>query len=1478
MAKKSKNSVDMDVNVKGKGVKKTTLQMKQLGDQTQKVSKSTAEANRNWKGASNQSSGASKNFSKMSQGMGGIVGAYATLAANIFAIGAAFRFLESAGDLQKLKEGQVLYASATGVALKSLTNDIIAATDAQITFANASQSAAIGKAAGLTNDQLTRLGKGAKDASIILGRDVTDSFNRLIRGVTKAEPELLDELGIILRLNDATEKYAATIGKSAQDLTQFEKSQAVTVEVLDQVESKYGRIMAVMEPSGNQFTQLGKAFDDIVNHIKEFAAAIATPIAGVLTEQPLLIAGILLALGNTLINTGLTQWTQNASDAADVYGKKLDEAKAKLVALQAQGEKRAKGSAQAALNLQAAAQKQGAIPAGFKAKSWQMAAAGEGEKLTSQQLVGMKASVTAHKKMHKDIKASWILALDEMLTKSKATTAQTDLEFKKTATWFQVQTARMKVAWAGTMSFIKTAAAATGKFITKAFSILSWVSILYTMGKAAFDWFKGVRDGGEAIEETITPMDIATQKVIELNEEFEKFNAVQRIITEDGHGFLQFFEAMGNKIGSLTSGMQKAILQDAGEAFSEFINQTEAEWAVLQDDLAVGDTDLAGGLFGKNLEEVEAKLGSLREDLIELQTLGAPSEEYHRQIGRNRDAYNYPGAVIPREGPETEHSIRAIREAEEELENYENRLGTLRLAQQAMNNDLIAFMEFSPDEGHNAFAEFFNGMVESAELAASAFNDKANNPVTAYLEELEKLRDVDKNIVGTKNWDDLLKSIFAAQAAAQAYSATITEVTRLQTENQQEAAKLLTDTQKRSTEGRMVDSLQRELELRLELNRAGFDAPEGMSEEEKQAYRDRGNRLQQELNLFKLIDEMKAEDQKRVKAQTAMERRLLTGQTKLVASRLKLEMSLMKNEDKRLKIQNEIDAVTQKIALNNGIMEPQQRDMLELSMLELANLEAQNDELERKLDLTKQLGDAAKQSLESGLTKGIAAMLKGEEKSFKDMMLGLATSVMESVVDTFSKQMSEGIMTLLFGPEEDEATKMKNALIEGADYWVDVVGRTIKPDDTYYGDPVAKSLQDQQPKDFFNIAGLMNPSFKYGTGGTSAKPWSMISHLDDDQLGATGVPSSSANRGFVDVYNSCVDINNSILDLTTLFTGPQGANVNTLTERGRGSPSADEIFNTPGFGVNPRNSRGPIDFSGKDKIDSILNSGGRDFGIDDTGTNSQYAPEINPYRIGSDPFNVEGMLQDMRESLKRGENPNSFYVHDTHVERALLQMGATGFTSQGDLTGLGTPGTSEKADPTNAEKLGSMFGKDTAKFAGEKKGGFMDKLTGFFSADSPWMTKLGDFFSGDSEFLSGLSGLFGGLGDIFGQIFGGGMGGGGWMSLLSLFGMANGGIVKGGFRKYAHGGIATSPTLGMVGEGKYNEAIVPLPNGKSIPVDMRSSAQTNNVTVNVSSDGQTQVEGGQDNEGLGRAIAFAVQEELQNQKRAGGILNKYGTA
>ena len=53
---------------------------------------------------------------------------------------------------------------------------------------------------------------------------------------------------------------------------------------------------------------------------------------------------------------------------------------------------------------------------------------------------------------------------------------------------------------------------------------------------------------------------------------------------------------------------------------------------------------------------------------------------------------------------------------------------------------------------------------------------------------------------------------------------------------------------------------------------------------------------------------------------------------------------------------------------------------------------------------------------------------------------------------------------------------------------------------------------------------------------------------------------------------------------------------------------------------------------------------------------------------------------------------------------------------------------------------------------------------------------------------------------------------------------ADGGVAPGGFQAFANGAAKVStPTLGMVGEGRYNEAIVPLPDGNSIPVQMTQS-------------------------------------------------------
>ena len=105
---------------------------------------------------------------------------------------------------------------------------------------------------------------------------------------------------------------------------------------------------------------------------------------------------------------------------------------------------------------------------------------------------------------------------------------------------------------------------------------------------------------------------------------------------------------------------------------------------------------------------------------------------------------------------------------------------------------------------------------------------------------------------------------------------------------------------------------------------------------------------------------------------------------------------------------------------------------------------------------------------------------------------------------------------------------------------------------------------------------------------------------------------------------------------------------------------------------------------------------------------------------------------------------------------------------------------------------------------------------------------------------------------------------------------ANGGIAPGGFQAFANGGVVTGPTLGLVGEGRYNEAVIPLPDGKSVPVQLSGGDGGNqinsNITVNVSN-GQAQSNAtGSNSSELGRKIEGAVKQVIVGELRPGGLL------
>jgi len=112
--------------------------------------------------------------------------------------------------------------------------------------------------------------------------------------------------------------------------------------------------------------------------------------------------------------------------------------------------------------------------------------------------------------------------------------------------------------------------------------------------------------------------------------------------------------------------------------------------------------------------------------------------------------------------------------------------------------------------------------------------------------------------------------------------------------------------------------------------------------------------------------------------------------------------------------------------------------------------------------------------------------------------------------------------------------------------------------------------------------------------------------------------------------------------------------------------------------------------------------------------------------------------------------------------------------------------------------------------------------------------------------------------------------------------------------KYTKGGIANKPQIALFGEGRKNEAYVPLPDGKSIPVSLKGSPQTNiinnttqgdisiNINIENTSNGTVSVNESKNENTPENSFKFArlisnlVNKEIITQKRPGGLLASGG--
>ena len=312
-------SDDGSLNIVAKEAKNAAAATDKLGASTDKLNKSRGKYHRGEKGVAGATANSTKAFSKQRDliggGSSGLVGAYATLAANVFALTAAFGVLSRSSGVDQMSKSLEFLGNAAGTNLDIVVNRLQRVTDGALSAEQALRSASIGTSAGFSTDELEALTKVARGAATALDRDLADAQDRLVRGVAKLEPEILDELGILVRLDAAAEAYGSAIGKTANQLTEGERRQAFLNATLDQGAKKYGDLAENIDV--NAYDKLAASLSNLLKSFTQLLNKALVPFIELIADNQVAMGGFAALFLSTISGTLLPAIAQSGQAMAD---------------------------------------------------------------------------------------------------------------------------------------------------------------------------------------------------------------------------------------------------------------------------------------------------------------------------------------------------------------------------------------------------------------------------------------------------------------------------------------------------------------------------------------------------------------------------------------------------------------------------------------------------------------------------------------------------------------------------------------------------------------------------------------------------------------------------------------------------------------------------------------------------------------------------------------------------------------------------------------------------------------------------------------------------------------------------------------------------------------------------------------------------------------------------------------------------------
>lgn len=211
--------------------------------------------------------------------LGSLIGTYGKVAAAATAAGVAikkgFEFAEAGAGLLQL-EASFDGLNASMLRTPGLLNELKEASRGTISEAQLMQgvlklvagaSEETSRAMSEASPRLLEIAKAAQKLNPTLG-DTAFLYDSITTGIKRSSPMILDNLGIIVKVGEANEAYAAALGKTVEQLTAEEKQIALLNATLEAGDNLIAQAGGNIDSLTDRYTQLRVGIEEATDALK----------------------------------------------------------------------------------------------------------------------------------------------------------------------------------------------------------------------------------------------------------------------------------------------------------------------------------------------------------------------------------------------------------------------------------------------------------------------------------------------------------------------------------------------------------------------------------------------------------------------------------------------------------------------------------------------------------------------------------------------------------------------------------------------------------------------------------------------------------------------------------------------------------------------------------------------------------------------------------------------------------------------------------------------------------------------------------------------------------------------------------------------------------------------------------------------------------------------------------------------------------